>query len=141
MIRFVTKHYHHEPGTVTITVPSAFAGAWGAMQERSNRLNAGYLTVTLELPHRPRSTGFKSQNHHLRGHVRQLCFYTGYTMTEMMDVIKQATPTWPEKIMEIRGRHVAVKASEADVSVEVASEAIEICHVIAADHDWYLKEE
>ena len=100
----------------------------------------GYVALRLDTPHRPRSTGWKSQNHHIRGHARQLCDYTGFTMREMMDVIKEECPNWPVEYREFRGKRRAVYASEADISVEVASEAIEICHRIAADNGWTLKE-
>ena len=100
----------------------------------------GHVTVRYSTPHRPRSTGWKSQNHHLRGHARQLCGYTGFSMSEMMQVIKEDTPSWPVEYKEFRGKRRAVYASEADISVEVASEAIEICHRIAADNEWTLKE-
>jgi len=88
-------------------------------------------------PGRPRTTGPWSQNHHLRGHVRQLADHTGYSMGEMMQVVKAETVSWPTR--ELRGR--VVWASEADVSVEVASEAIERTHVMAVDLGVVLKEE
>ncbi|MFH1235807.1 MAG: hypothetical protein V1685_02610, partial [Parcubacteria group bacterium] len=66
----------------------------------------GFAHIEISPPFRPRTTGWKSQSHHLRGHARQLAGLTGYSMTEMMDVIKHETVSWPEKI--IRGR--AIKA-------------------------------
>lgn len=77
----------------------------------------------------PRTTGPLSQSNHLRGHVRQIAMHTGYSMNEMMQVVKAETVGWPTR--EIRGR--TVWASEADVSVEVAAEAIERTHVMAVD--------
>ena len=32
-----------------------------------------YVLLTLESPKRPRSTGAYSQNHHLNGHIMQIC--------------------------------------------------------------------
>lgn len=84
----------------------------------------------------PRTTGPLSQNHHLRGHVRQLADHTGFSMGEMMQVVKAETVGWPTR--EIRGR--TVWASEADVSVEVAAEAIERTHVMAVDLGVVLEE-
>jgi hypothetical protein len=88
-------------------------------------------------PGRPRSTGPLSQNHHLRGHVRQLADHTGFSMGEMMQVVKAETVSWPTK--ELRGR--TVWASEADVTVETCAEAIERTHVMAVDLGVVLKEE
>jgi hypothetical protein len=100
----------------------------------------GYVSVKLDAPHRPRSTGWKSQNHHLYGHLRQLCEVTGYTMSELKQVVKEDTPSWPVTFKEFRGKKRKVYASESDVSVEVESEAIEICHRTAADLGVLLEE-
>lgn len=108
--------------------------------ERCEAKCNGYVALRLDMPHRPRTTGWKSQNAHLHGHIRQLCEPTGYTMSEMKQIIKEDTPSWPVEYREFRGKRRAVYASEADISVEVASEAIEICHRIATDNEWTLKE-
>jgi hypothetical protein len=109
------------------------SGSLDVLVAQSREKCGGYLTLRLSLPHRPRSTGWKSQNAHLHGHIRQLCEPTGYTMSEMKQIIKEDTPSWPVEYKEFRGKRRAVYASEADISMEVASEAIEICHVVAAD--------
>ncbi len=101
--------------------------------EKAEAKCGGYVSLRLDLPHRPRTTGWKSQNHHLRGHVRQLCGYTGFTMQEMMQAIKEECPNWPVDFKEFRGKRRTVYASEADINVEICSEAIEITHRIAAD--------
>jgi hypothetical protein len=127
-------------GVISIAWPAALAPAVAVLLERSRAKCGGYLNVRFDLPHRPRSTGWKSQNHHLRGHVRQLCDYTGYSMSEMMQFVKEDTPSWPAELKEFRGKRRIIHVSEADISVEVASEAIEICHRIAVDNEWILKE-
>jgi hypothetical protein len=109
------------------------SGPLDALVAQAREKCGGYLSLRLSLPHRPRTTGWKSQNHHIRGHVRQLCGYTGFTMQEMMVVIKEECPNWPVEYKEFRGKRRAVYASEADISVEIASSAIEICHRIAFD--------
>ncbi|MCE5190265.1 MAG: hypothetical protein LLG08_00540 [Actinomycetia bacterium] len=87
--------------------------------------------------YRARTTGPHSQNHHLRGHVRQLAEHTGYSMGEMMEVVKQETVGWPTH--ELRGH--TVWASEADIDSLTAAEAIERCHVIAVDLGVVLREQ
>lgn len=138
-LQFTTKAVLRD-GDLLVSVPRAFDTALLVLLERSALKTAGYLTVKLDTPHRPRSTGWKSQNHHLRGHVRQLCDYTGYTMSEMMQVVKEDTPTWPVEYKVIRGKRRMLHVSEADISVEVASEAIEICHRFAGENGWTLYE-
>jgi hypothetical protein len=61
-------------------------------------------------------------------------------MSEMMEFVKEDTPSWPVEFKDFRGKRRMIHASEADISIEVASEAIEICHRIAVDNDWILKE-
>lgn len=131
---------NHNHG-LTVDKPPAFEAAINVLLEQSKQKCAGYLNIRLDLPHRPRTTGWKSQNHHLRGHTRQLCGYTGFDMSEMMQVIKEDTPSWPVDYKIIRGKKRMIHASEADISIEVASEAIEMCHVYAAENGWILKEE
>ena len=36
-----------------------------------------YVSVTFRPPYKPRTTGKGSQNHHLNGHIVQICNYTG----------------------------------------------------------------
>jgi hypothetical protein len=125
---------------VCIAKPKHFEDALIILLEQAEKKAAGYINVRLDLPHRPRTTGWKSQNHHLRGHARQLCGYTGFTMGEMMQIIKEDTSSWPVEYKEFRGKRRMIHKSEADISMEVASEAIEICHRIAVDNEWILKE-
>lgn len=139
MIQFTAK-VTPKDGVISIAWPAAIAPAVAMLLERSREKCAGYLNIRFDLPHRPRTTGWKSQNHHLRGHVRQLCDYTGYSMSEMMQFVKEDTPSWPAEFKQFLGKRRMIYASEADISVEVASEAIEICHRIAADNEWILKE-
>ncbi len=140
-LTFTTEVVNYR-GYFHAATPADYQAAVDALADKVTLRTRGrcYLTVTLAEPHRPRSTGWKSQNHHLRGHARQMCGYTGFTMSEMMQAIKEDTPDWPMEFKEFRGKRRQFYASEADISMEVASEAIEICHRIAADNDWILKE-
>ena len=69
MISFTTKVADAATG-LYILKPQAFYAALAVLLEKAEKQSAGYLNIRLDLPHRPRSTGWKSQNHHLRGHVR-----------------------------------------------------------------------
>lgn len=86
--------------------------------------------------YRPRTTGPRSQNAHIRGHARQLADHTGHSMSEIMQIIKEETASWPTH--QIHGH--TVWASEADVTMEVAAEAIERSHVLAVDLGVVLEE-
>ncbi len=136
MILFTAPVYAADSLTHAISTPASWRAAVDVLIEREaarQKTKHPALTVRLSVPHRPRTTGWKSQNHHLRGHARQLCEDTGFTMQEMMQVIKADTPSWPVEYKEFNGKTRMIYASEADVSIEVCSEAIEITHRIAAD--------
>ena len=139
MIQFTSK-VTPKDGVISIAWPAAIAHGVARLLELSREKCAGYLNVRFDLPHRPRTTGWKSQNHHLRGHVRQLCDYTGYSMNEMMQFVKEDTPSWQVEFKEFRGKRRMIHASEADISIETASEAIERGHRIAFDNEWILRE-
>jgi len=139
LIQFTAKVADNEVDLL-VAKPRAFETALAVLLEQARAKCAGYLNVRLDLPHRPRTTGWKSQNHHLRGHARQLCGYTGFTMSEMLQIVKEDTPSWPVEFKEFRGKRRMIHASEADISIETASEAIEICHRIAFDNEWILRE-
>jgi hypothetical protein len=92
----------------------------------------GFLMFNVTEPFQPRTVGWKSQNHHLRGHCRQIAKYCDLTMSEVHNTIKDELADWPERMIEgPRGARI-IKASEADISMEVCAAAIEVCHAWAA---------
>ncbi len=109
--------------------PQALEAAIADLLRKAEEKN-GYLTLRLELPHQPKT---RPQQNHLRGHVRQLCDYTGYDMQEMMDIVKADTPDWPVEYYTFHGKKRMRYASEADVSKPVESAAVELCHRYAAE--------
>jgi len=120
-------------GRVCITTPETWREAVRVLLMNCEAKYKATVGMKLFEPFRLRSTGWKSQNHHLHGHIRQLCETTGYTMGELKQIVKEETPSWPVTFPEFRGKRRTVYASEADVSIEVESEAIEITHRIAFD--------
>lgn len=120
------------PGGVKLDVPKGYEEAFRSLSERSASKHAGYVTARLDMPHKPRSTGWKSQNHHIRGHERQIAIGLGLTMSEVHDTIKAELASWPEKMVNGPKGERFVKLSEAEISMEVCAEAIELCHAWAA---------
>ena len=120
-----------------VEVPAESWPAQRALLDRSAEKHNGYLTLDVSLPHRKRSTGWKSQNHHLFGHAAQIGKELGYDRREMVYLIAEMTSDWPMR--EYKGR--MVPASESTISVEVASAAIEVAHRIAAENGIRLVEE
>jgi hypothetical protein len=114
----------HKPGdsvTITFTDKRSF-----------KRRTAGPKKVN------PNDPGY--QSNHLHGHLSQLAIHFSYTMGEMKEIMKDDVPEWPVEPRTI-GKRVKIRpVSEANVSVEVESKAIEWCHMIAGEEGITLKE-
>ena len=93
--------------------------------------------IDVERKKKPRTTGPKSQQAHLHGHLSQIADYTGFYLSEIKEVMKEDIPEWPRKI--IMGRTVYMSEADADTILE--SKAIEWCHVKAAFLGIILKED
>jgi len=122
---------------ILVEVPAVEWPGQRVLLDKSATKHNGYLTVSFDLPHRPRSTGFKSQNHHLFGHAAQIGKELGYDRREMVYLIAEMTPEWP--MVEFKGK--MVPRSESTISVEVAAAAIETAHRVAAENGIRLIEE
>ena len=53
-------------------VPTGLLGEWQQLAERSDKRHAGYVTVTVDTPRRPRTTGERSQNSRHWGHCSDI---------------------------------------------------------------------
>jgi len=96
--------------------------------------------LKISKPFKPRSTGWKSQNHHFNGHLQQLAACTGHSFGVMKIYIENESISagWP---IETGLDGVAYPKSEADVSSTEINAGIETCHRIAAELNCYLVEE
>lgn len=61
-----------EPLKLIITIPAAFGDELDALIESANNRRISQLSIELKLPHRPRSTGYRSQNSRLYGNCESL---------------------------------------------------------------------
>jgi hypothetical protein len=109
------------------------------LAEKSKKTRGGYLSFDIDLPRRPRSTGVKSQNHHLGGHVEQLAMAARVSISTMKTYIKtRAALEFGYRTETIDGQVYPI--SEADASVEECSSLIEICHIVASEKGFSLYE-
>jgi hypothetical protein len=138
-VKYTTKVYPGTEGThaLLVEVPESVWPSQRALLDKSAVKHNGYLSLSVDLPHKPRSTGWKSQNHHLFGHAAQIGEELGYDRREMVYIIAGMTNGWP--MAEYKG--VMMPRSESVISSEVASEAIEVAHRIAAENNIRLREE
>ena len=98
-----------------------------------------YVLVTMQPPKRPRTTGEGSQNHHLNGHIMQICNGTQNSYNAVKDEIKRiATEEMGYPYEEINGHIHPIGESES--STDECAKLIEAAHVLAADLGIILQE-
>ena len=98
-----------------------------------------YVLVTIQPPKCPRTTGENSQNHHLNGHIMQICNKTKNSYNAVKDEIKRiATEEMGYPYEEINGHIHPIGESES--STDECAKLIEAAHVLAADLGIILQE-
>ena len=102
--------------------------------------NNDYVAVTLARPYSPRTTGPKSQNHHLNGHIMQICNETQNSYDAIKYCIKMLAVEEMGYPYEIIDGHIWPKG-ESDSNTEECAKLIEAAHVWAALHGIILREE
>ena len=98
-----------------------------------------YVLVTMQPPKRPRTTGEGSQNHHLNGHILQICNKTGNDYDSVKDAIKMIAVEnmgYPYKTI---GKKI-VPLRERESSTDECAKLIEAAHLLAADLGIILQE-
>ena len=111
------------------------------MQYYSKKMKPGrpYRIMLKEI--RPkRTTGEFSQNHHLNGHVQQICEETGNDFTAIKQYIKQRAIKQNYPYTTLPNGDVLPK-SEADVDVLECGYAIDEAHILAGELAINLREE
>ena len=99
-----------------------------------------YVSLTLQKPARPRTTGADSQNHHLNGHIMQICTDTGNDYETIKYCVKMlAVENMGYPYTEVAG-HVLPKR-ERDCSTEECAKLIEAAHLLAAQLQIVLRED
>lgn len=117
----------------------------GAARERIRReldrcaSHGGFALVTIAPPKRPRTTGKGSQNHHLNGHIMQLCAETGNSYDTVKGAVKMiAVEQMGFPYTTIAG-HI-VPQGESACGTEECAKLIEAAHILAADYGIILQE-
>ena len=140
MVQYVLKRIFYA-GHIAFDLPQD-AGAREAIRrelERCRDKNNDYVLVTMQPPKRPRTTGENSQNHHLNGHIMQICNETGSSYNAVKDEIKRiATEEMGYPYEEINGHIHPIGESES--STDECAKLIEAAHVLAADLGIILQE-
>ena len=98
-----------------------------------------YVQVTFQPPYKPRTTGKNSQNHHLNGHIVQICNVTGNDYEVIKYCIKMlAVEQFGYPFETING--YVVPKSEKNCNTEECAKLIEAAHMFAAKAEIILRE-
>ena len=98
-----------------------------------------FVLVTLQPPKKPRTTGEGSQNHHLNGHIMQICNATGQdyeTIKYCVKMIAVEQMGYPYKTI---AGHI-VPQPESESSTDECALLIEAAHILAAQLSIILQE-
>lgn len=99
-----------------------------------------YVSCVFAPPYKPRTTGEGSQNHHLNGHILQICNETGNDYETIKYCVKMtAVEKFDYPYTEIAG-HIVPKR-ERDCNTEECAKLIEAVHLLAAELSIVLREE
>ena len=122
--------------------PPADAGANANIKHELRKCRDKYndfVLVTLQPPKKPRTTGEGSQNHHLNGHIMQICNETGNSY----DVIKYCVKMIAVEQMGYPYKTIAghiVPQPESESSTDECALLIEAAHILAAQLSIILQE-
>jgi len=130
MLEFVGRILNTDP--LTIEYPA------GYKQELEKLAQKDSLIVKIAPPRKLRTTGERSQNHHLNGHIQQICIETGNDFAAVKAVIKQMAVSMGYPFRTFRG--MVIPYSEAESSVQECAILIEAVHMLAAELGINLKE-
>ena len=131
MIQLVLKRVF-EKGRVSFELPTepeyreALARELGKIRDKHH----DYALVTIQPPKRPRTTGAESQNHHLNGHIMQICNETGNDYETVKNCVKMlAVEEMGYPYTELNG--VITPQPEHLCSTAECAKLIEAAHVLA----------
>jgi hypothetical protein len=123
-----------------LLIPKSYEADFLNLEQNPTISKTGQVHVKIAKPHKPRSTGPGSQNHHLNGHIQQIAMHTGDYFDDVKLHIKRIavsmgyphkTNTWGEM----------VPISERDATTDDCSLLIEAAHLVASELDIHLREE
>lgn len=127
----------------------AFKMHWDEMRAVMHEIDdAGkQVHVLIEAEKKRRSTGYKSQNHHLNGHIQQIAMCTGQPFEDIKKYVKQKAigmgypmlMRFGQPVTDLWGNPQGI--SEADSTTEQCALLIEATHMLASELDIILQED
>lgn len=128
-----TTEFRVRSGFITLRIPSDYQIHIEALAEKCK---AGFMSVKLDKPRKPRTTGEKSQNSCAWGYCQQIAQATGHEVYEIEYIakVRAIKRGYPVTI------GLGVPKSQADISVEECGYLIDEYIQIAAENNVKLKE-
>lgn len=105
---------------------------------QAKKNNKDYLLVTVQTVRKPRTVGEGSQNHHLNGHIMQICLETGNDYDTIKAIVKKIAVDMGYPYREVAGHIVPIRERES--STEECAKLIEASHVLAGELRIVLRE-
>ena len=135
-MRGLIDTYDSATGRGTFQLLSDYREAFEILHQR---VKGAVWELTAGKWYRRRTTGWKSQNHHINGHVQQICIETGqdFETVKMMVKYQAVSAGYPF----VTYHNYTIPKSEALCNTQEAAMLIEAAHVIAAELSIILKEE
>lgn len=99
-----------------------------------------FVRVTVKPPYKPRTTGDGSQNHHLNGHIMQICNVTGNDYETIKYCIKMIAVEQLGYPFETIAGHIIPKR-ESDCDTQECGLLIEASHMLASQIGVILRED
>lgn len=136
------KSWQYDPasGEYSATIPREFRPGMEQTTAKALKTRGGYLSLTIDLPKRPRSTGPGSASAHMHGHCQQLSMAMGvpFETAKMYVKIRAAIELgYPSDMV----KGVVLPQSEALATVEDETKLIDMTHIIASEYGLALIEE
>jgi hypothetical protein len=138
----VILHREYVKGHIAFAVPTDTAIREAIKRElvKCRDKHNDYVLVTIASPKRPRTTGDGSQNHHLNGHIMQICAETGNDYEAVKNAVKMlAVEQMGYPYTDFHG--VITPKSESESSTDECAKLIEAAHILAADLGIILRED
>lgn len=134
------ESYSTKDGMLVLSVnDSGVKTALKSMTDLCENKHGGYVKLEISPPYKARSTGKYSQNHHLNGHIMQICQETKNSYEAIKYCIKMLAVEEMSYPYELVDGHIYPKG-ERYCNTQECAKLIEAAHVWAAHHGIVLEE-
>ena len=140
MVQYVLKRVNIA-GRIAFELPADLGATENIKRElrKCRDKHNDYVLVTIQPPKRPRTTGKESQNHHLNGHIMQICNETGNDYDAVKNCVKMLAVEQMGYPYKTVAGHI-LPQPESQSSTDECALLIEAAHVLAADLGIILQE-